>query len=139
MSNVVIDTNILVYGIDEDSMFYPKSRAILEGSDKSLFTTSKNISEFLTVITREPPKGYGFKATEALNILIKITDGVKILFPTEESFSIFKQLFRQYKPYGLKMYDLEIASMALAHNISDLATVNEKDFDYIKEIRLIAL
>ncbi len=46
MSKVLVDTNILVYGIDEDSTFFKRARKILEQETHQLVTTSKNLSEF---------------------------------------------------------------------------------------------
>ncbi len=53
MSKILLDTNVLIYAIDQDSVFYAASRTILDSED-NLFTTSKNLSEFLAVITRAP-------------------------------------------------------------------------------------
>ena len=52
MSELLLDTNILVYAIDEDSEFFTKSRSILSETDYELGTTSKNLAEFLAVTTR---------------------------------------------------------------------------------------
>jgi len=55
MSDALVDTNLLIYSIDEKSEYFSKSRDFLSNSNNNLFTTSKNLSEFLTVITRKPP------------------------------------------------------------------------------------
>lgn len=52
MNELLVDTNILVYAIDEDSEFFAKSRFILSKTDCQLCTTSKNFAEFLAVTTR---------------------------------------------------------------------------------------
>ena len=49
---ILIDTNILIYSIDVDSKFHRKSIKLLLNPDNELYTTSKNISEFLVVLTR---------------------------------------------------------------------------------------
>jgi predicted nucleic acid-binding protein len=59
MNKLLVDTNILIYGIDEDSKFFERSCHILEYFDCQLITTSKNLVEFLTVVTHAP--GYGLK------------------------------------------------------------------------------
>jgi hypothetical protein len=53
MSKILLDTNVLIYAVDEESSFYPASRALLD-SEHELFTSCKNISEFLAVLTRAP-------------------------------------------------------------------------------------
>ncbi len=52
MNKLLVDTNVLIYGIDQDSQFFARARAILENSYYHLVTTSKNLSEFLAVATR---------------------------------------------------------------------------------------
>ena len=49
MSKILVDTNILVYGIDEDSAFFKRARKLLEQEKNQLVTTSKNLVEFLAV------------------------------------------------------------------------------------------
>ena len=56
MNNILLDTNLLIYAIDEDSKYYNSVQKILDNESNNLFTTSKNISEFLSVITRYPNK-----------------------------------------------------------------------------------
>ena len=138
MSNdLLIDTNILVYAIDEDSQFYTASRSVLQQKNKTLFTTSKNLTEFLTVITRS--SGYGLSSEIALNFLQKLIQQLEIIYPTPDSLAIFLELVTQYQPSGLKLHDFEIISIALANGISEIATFNKKDFQIITEITLLEL
>ncbi|HED06742.1 MAG TPA: PIN domain-containing protein [Ignavibacteria bacterium] len=62
MNNILIDTNLLIYAIDEDSKYYNSVQKILYDESNNLFTTSKNISEFLSVITRYPGKSISLKS-----------------------------------------------------------------------------
>ncbi len=135
MSKVLVDTNILVYGIDQDSAFFSRARSVLESSNIELFTTSKNLSEFLTVVTRS--SGYDLDTALALEILDEIIEGVTILYPNNESFAVLLELVERYKPSGLKIHDFEIISIGLAHKIRDLATFNTADFKPVKELSLI--
>lgn len=50
MAKLLVGTNILVYGIDEDSIFYEKPLYILNYSDFQLVTTSKNLYDFLLLL-----------------------------------------------------------------------------------------
>jgi len=137
MTKLLVDTNILIYGIDEDSIFYEKSRYILDYSDFQLVTTSKNLVEFLTVVTRS--KGYGLKIAQALEILEEIIQSIPIIYPNQDSLAILLDLTRRYKPSGLKIHDYDIISIGLAKGVYDVATFNAKDFKSINEISLIDL
>ena len=135
MSKILIDTNILVYGIDEDSAFFKRARRILEQEINQLVTTSKNLVEFLSVTTK--PSGYNLNNETALEIVKEIITGVEIVYPTQESIAIFLDLMRKYQPKGLKVHDVEIISIGLANGLHKVATFNSKDFKTIKEISLL--
>ena len=59
-----------------------------------------------------------------------------ILCPTPTSLAIFENLAQQYQPRGNRVYDLEIVSIALAHQITDIGTQNVKDFDGFAEVNV---
>ncbi|MCL6583191.1 MAG: PIN domain-containing protein [bacterium] len=136
-NNILVDTNILVYAIDEDSKFYYRSRELLLNSNHNLFTTSKNLSEFLTVVTRSSVTFLPIE--EALAAVGDFINVLTVLYPTEGSFAIFRELLRKYKSTGLKIHDFEIISIGLWNKIDQIATINYRDFDNIQEIKLIIL
>jgi len=71
-----LDTNILVYAIDEDSDYFERARSVIEKSEKTLLTTSKNLAEFLAVVTRS--SAYDLEPQLALDILQEILQGVDV-------------------------------------------------------------
>jgi len=137
MSKILVDTNILVYGIDEDSVFFKRARKILEQETYQLVTTSKNLIEFLAVTTKS--SGYNLENITALEIIEEIIQGIEIVYPTQESMAIFLDLMNRYQPKGLKVHDFEIISIGLAHGIQEVATFNSKDFKSVKEITLAGI
>ncbi|SHG44566.1 Predicted nucleic acid-binding protein, contains PIN domain [Fodinibius roseus] len=137
MSKLLVDTNVLVYGIDQDSQFYSKARDVIENTKNQLFTTSKNLSEFLAVVTRS--SGYDLEPDLALEILEEIIAGVTILYPNHESLAIFLELIGRYSPTGLRVHDFEMISIGLAHEVDEFATFNIRDFEPIKEVSLLKL
>ena len=137
MSKVLVDTNILVYGVDEDSAFFKRARKILEQKKNQLVNTSKNLIEFLAVTTKS--SGYNLKNDTALEIVEEIIQGVEIVYPTQESMAIFLNLMNLYQPKGLKVHDFEIISIGLANGVREVATFNTKDFKSVKEISLVEI
>lgn len=135
MSKILVDTNILVYGIDQDSKYFKRARQVLDFHDHQLITTSKNLVEFLAVVTK--PAGYGLETNLALEIIDEIIQGMEVLYPNQESMAVFLEFLARYQVNGLKVHDLEIVSIGIANGVHDLATLNTKDFDSIKEISLI--
>ncbi|NBC64182.1 MAG: PIN domain-containing protein [Bacteroidetes bacterium] len=134
MSRILIDTNIFIYGIDEDSNFFKRARKILDQKENQLVTTSKNLVEFLSVVTRS--SGYDLSNDVALNITEEIIQGVDVMYPTQESTAILLDLISRYQPKGLKIHDFEMISIGLANGLQEVATFNEKDFGYVEEIKL---
>lgn len=137
MSNVLLDTNILLYAIDEESKYFKSVQRLLNTDTFNFSTTSKNISEFLAVITRIPNSSISVE--KALNILNDFQNSFRILYPTEESNVIFIDLLKKYTPHGLKIHDYEIISIALSNKIKNIATINKKDFERIEEIKLVSV
>ena len=91
MSKLLLDTNVLIYSIDEGSKYFKKSQTIL-AEHSELYTTSKNISEFLAIITRIPTNP--LLLNDALLIVEDFTNMMSILYPNEESFLIFQNLLK---------------------------------------------
>ena len=135
MNNVLVDTNILVYSIDEDSIFHFKSNNLILSSEYKLYTTSKNLSEFLVVLTRGIEVPVSIK--DALISLEDLIMNLTVLYPSNDSYERFKELLKKYQPKGLKIHDFEIMSIGLENNISKIATMNKNDFEDIEEIELI--
>lgn len=134
MNKILVDTNVFVYGIDQDSIYFERARQVLDESERQLVTTSKNLVEFLAVATKST--GYDLHTDLALEIFDEIIRGVEILYPTQESVAIFLELMSRYQPKGLKVHDIEIVSIGLANKVSEVATFNTKDFQSLKEVTL---
>ncbi len=137
MNNILIDTNLLIYAIDEDSKYFNSVQELLNDKSLKFYITSKNISKFLSVITRIPNSNLSMK--EALIIIEEFRSIFTILYPTEKSNLIFMELLEKYSPRGLKIHDFEIVSIALSNKIKSIATLNQKDFSGIEEIELVSV
>ncbi|KHE93765.1 MAG: type II toxin-antitoxin system VapC family toxin [Candidatus Scalindua rubra] len=137
MNNVLVDTNILVYSIDEDSIFHSISKNLILSSEYKLYTTSKNLSEFLVVLTRgiEVP----VSIEDALSSLEDLITNFTILYPSNDSYKRFRELLIKYNPKGLKIHDFEIMSICLENEINKIATMDKDDFKDIDEIELITV
>ena len=136
-SSVLIDTNILIYAIDADSRFHNGALKLLLDPTLKLFTTSKNLSEFLVVLTRN--KEIELSTSECFQLLNSLLTDITILYPNPTTFKIFQDLISKYNPRGLWIHDVEIASIGLAHGISTIATNNIADFKRIAEIEVIEM
>ena len=132
-TKLLIDSNIFIYAYDINSPFHPKAKQILMDTEYKIFTTTKNISEYFAVLSKQnAPFALVWKFYEDLK------NNTVIIFPNAESLSVLEQLLQKYQPRGNKVFDIEIASIALSHQIDTIATFNTKDFDGISEISVLA-
>ena len=131
---LLVDTNILIYAIDADSKFHEKAQKLILNPRYELYTTSKNISEFLVVLTRT--ESIKIDVIKVLKILKNLLSNFVILYPNKESTIKFEELLKKYKPRGLRIHDFEIISIGLASGIDLIVTQNIDDFKNVKEISL---
>jgi len=136
-NSILIDTNILIYAVDLDSQFHEAALDVVLDPVNKLFTTSKNISEFLVVLTRN--KEINLSTNECLEVLDSILVDIGILYPNPVTLKVFQDLIIKYNPRGLWIHDVEIASIAIANGISRIATKNVADFGPIKEIEVVQI
>ena len=87
MKKILIDTNILIYSIDKESVFHNKSYEIVNSKQFDKYISSKNISEFLSVTTRETI--YSLSIEEVLESLDFFISNFTILYPSIHSLEIF--------------------------------------------------
>ena len=136
-NHFLLDTNILIYSIDENSRYFQPVRKLLSDSRYNFLTTTKNISEFLAVVTKGVPPSLSIAS--ALKTVSDFMRIMVLLYPSKRSFQIFRKMLKYYKPKGLKIHDFEIISIALAHDITQVVTIDYKDFSNIKEIELVKI
>ncbi|MDC0358091.1 type II toxin-antitoxin system VapC family toxin [Oligoflexia bacterium] len=135
MSEILLDTNVLLYAIDQDSKYHMWASRFFNDAKNQCATTSKNISEFLCVATRgEEPS---MTMDGAINCVKVFCSHCKLLYPNSASTQLYFDLLSEHKPSGLLVHDFEIASISLSHGVNHFATANEKDFAKIGDLQLI--
>ncbi len=132
----MVDTNLLAYSVDEESAFFERADQLLYHSGYELFTTSKNIAEYLCAMTRIDGAG---ALPEVLADVQDFKKSITILYPNKGSSTIFEKLLLKYMPAGKRIHDFEIIAIGLANGITQIATVNTKDFKGVEEISIIGL
>lgn len=137
MIKAVVDTNVFVYAIDRDSKYHHWSQSILNSNKYDLYTTSKNLSELLSVLSSS--KGFNLSIKEAVAYVHKITKSIRILFPDHISLNEFFNICVKYSFKGVFVHDLEIAAITLSNDIDTIITKNAKDFKNIKGLQVVSL
>ena len=133
-TKIIVDTNILIYAYDANSLFHQKAVAFLSDSSWDFYVATKNITEFFAVLSKqgEPfPKVFEFYQS--------ISQNAVLLFPDQNSLTVFENLLQKYQPKGNRIFDLEIVSVAMANSVAEIVTVNIKDFTGMSEISVRTL
>jgi predicted nucleic acid-binding protein len=130
-TKVIIDTNILLYDFDSKNAYHKRAHSLLSDLSIELFVTTKNISEFFAVASK-----MNIPFTDSFNYYQNLKQNCQILTHNAQSIILFETLLQKYQPRGNRIFDLEIVAIAIGNNISDLATINERDFVSITEINL---
>ncbi|MCO6488534.1 MAG: hypothetical protein J5I98_08970, partial [Phaeodactylibacter sp.] len=88
--------------------------ALISDPSLNLFTATKNISEYFAVCSKlniPLQKAYGFYK--------QVCQNTQILYPGHQSLSVLEQLLQKYQPTGNRVYDMEIVSVAIVHQIPE--------------------
>lgn len=132
MIDLLIDTNGWIYSMDKSSIFNKSAKAILINPKHNLFITTKNISEFFAVTSKNK-----IDQRTCFDSFNEMKSNSKTLFPSTNSLMILQKLLKQYRPIGNRVYDIEIVSIMLDNEIEHIATFNQKDYIDIGEIKII--
>ncbi|TWT41512.1 hypothetical protein KOR42_47830 [Thalassoglobus neptunius] len=84
MSRLLVDTNVLVYAIDQDSKYHLWPRRVLTDENTEIYTTSKNLSEFLAVVTRKD--GPHLSCSDAISVIGDFRTSCNVLYPDALSY-----------------------------------------------------
>ncbi len=131
-----LDTNIMVYAHNEDSMFNEKARPFVEkvmnerdeNGNLSVCIPSQVIAEFMNVITRQN-LAHPLSLQEAISIVQDyLKTGVKVLYQKNSQISTLLDLLGKTKTRK-KVFDVVLAATLRDNNIRGLYTVNIKDFE----------
>jgi len=127
-----VDSNIIIYSLNNTSSFQDKASKFLKSLlDSSFYITPQVILETYNVITDvkkaiEPLTPQ--QANSALNSII-IHPACILIIPTEKTLSTCIELATHYNVKGKqKIYDCYLAATLLENHIETLYTANTEDF-----------
>ncbi len=139
---ILIDSNIWVYGVKEDSPFYKQARSIIDRANKGEIRTCISpqiLGEFYTVVTNPQKTSPPLTPDEAVEIIKSLlsTEAVLTIYPSKNTLEITLELVRRYQIKALDFFDAYIVATMLDNRVEKIYTVNDKDFKPFKEIEVI--
>lgn len=135
----LVDTNILVYALDEQSVYYRATRQFLHRcieEEIRFFVAQQNILELVAALVRD----YHIKFDQAV---IQVRTGfleenlVQVISPMPTTIDTFLNL--SVTTQRLDIYDVFLAATCLDNNVQTIVTNNSKDFMDIPSLRVVGL
>ncbi len=139
---VFLDTNILIYHTFED-FDVDKHRSVtsilqqLHKDHYSLYISSQIIREFVAVATNEKIFHTPLQGQDVILKVNEFQNNFYVLFDTENSLTILKDLIARYHITKYHVHDTNIAATVVANRLDYLWTFNEKDFAKFDEVQLL--
>lgn len=137
----LLDTNILVYAVNEDSEFHKTASEIhskvLDGSIQACISL-QNLIEFYSIITSNRVQN-PLPAKIAFDEIDKyIADQrIKKIQFNGDALVALRELAIKYNVTAQNIYDLKIVATMLVNNIGKIITANERDFKKFSEIKIV--
>jgi predicted nucleic acid-binding protein len=137
----LVDTGILLRAFDRDASEHADIlRAIRTLLDRreELVVTVQNLAEFWNVSTRPKQKnGYELPIETVARRLRIIERFCTVLSESLSSFEEWKRLVIGHRVLGVKVHDARLASVIIAAKVSQILTLNPRDFERYSEISVI--
>ncbi len=133
---MLVDTNILVYAINEDSSKNKQAKKFLKDNQGKLTVAHQNIIETIKVLTQSK-FSKPLKPKLAIEAVLAIIGNCQIIAPKIGTEFIALELVKKSNLSGNRIFDAYLTATALSNSIDTIATDNVKDFKKFKEIKVI--
>ena len=136
---IFIDTNILIYIIDEDSPFHEESKESFSKIEKNsqLWISRQIIREYSVITTRTDLIAKPLNSKELIDDIIIFENLFTIADDTYNTTKSLLELINKYNISGKKIHDANIVATMIENNIEKLLTKNNNDFKRYEEILLV--
>ena len=139
---MLLDTNVLVYALDEESPHHVPSRAVLERAsrgDGDYRLSSQILAEFFAVVTNprrvRAPRA-AVEAVEAIEAFLAMP-GISLLDSEPDVVSRWLTMVRESPVAGPNVFDLQLAATALEAGVSKICTFNVAHFQRIAGVQVV--
>ena len=141
---VGIDTNILVYFLNEESVYHTRAKTFIDRLQKGEIQgmiSWQNLSELYAVVTdpkRFPKPMIASQVVETMKQLQE-NGNIKVIFPLINTKETFFKLILKIKPKGQQIHDIFLAATLLSNGVKTLVTENTGDFKGVEGLRSMGL
>jgi toxin-antitoxin system PIN domain toxin len=137
-----IDTNILVYSIDEVSPFHSSARSLVEQAREpaaGLCVTPQVLAEFFAVATNARRVESPCTSAEAIEAIVRFLalPGMALLPVPSNVVERWCALAKMRSVTGRSIFDLQLAATILGNGVTRLYTFNVADFEGIPGLDVV--
>jgi len=132
---ILVDTNILIYALNEDSSKHHLAKKFLKERKGNLALSHQNIFEAVRVLTH-PKFGSPISPKQAVRAILDISAACKIISPNQKSQMIALEFVKHLGLTGNQVFDAYLAATALSNEVTTIATDNEKHFQDFVGIKI---
>jgi len=136
MKEILLDTNILIYTINESSLYHTKAKRFINNHLSALVVSDQTVNEALRILTHNK-FARPLTSRQAMRAVKNISNECTHISPNLHTRNLFFDLVKKYNVTSNNIYDAYLAATALSNSISQIATNNAKDFKIFKEIKLV--
>jgi predicted nucleic acid-binding protein len=135
-----IDTNVLVYLVNEDSEFHRKIvGAFKRASGRyELWTSRQTLREYAVVMIRPDILEKPLSPNEVVSDIEKWQALLQIADENEEVTNALLELIEAYEVKGKRIHDANIVASMKVNSIGILWTINVHDFEGFADIKIIS-
>jgi predicted nucleic acid-binding protein len=135
-----IDTNVLVYLVNEDSVFHRKIVGAFKRASArhELRTSRQTLREYAVVMTRSDILEKPLSPKEVISDIEKWQTLFQIADENEEVTNALLELIEAYEVKGKRIHDANIVASMKVNSIGILWTMNVHDFEGFTDIKLIS-
>lgn len=126
----LVDTNIFIYAVDEDSNYHQKAKEFIDrciNDDQTWFFTWVNIFEFLRVVTHPNIFNNPMKSDDAeknISFFLSLPQ-TEILLEERNFFEVYRQLITETgEVSGNLVHDAHIAALMRQHGVKKIYTLD---------------
>ena len=133
---MLVDTNILIYAINEDSPKNKKAQEFLRENIGNLEIAHQNVLEAIRVLTHVK-YSQPMKLEDALEAVQDASEACEIISPDQSTYYLMLDFIKENKLSGNRIFDGYLAATALSNGVEEIATDNIRDFKKFKGLKVI--
>lgn len=137
-----MDTNILVYAIDEISPFHLASRILRDkgiAGEVNLCVCPQVLKEFFAIVTDSKRVTKPRSPKETIEEIEKYlrSENIAKIYPKEDTLVRTINLLKKYNLKTQQVFDVQLVATMLSNSITQLYTYNQEDFLRFGEIEVL--